>query len=106
MRALPVAAYEPQVFAVPACMPFEHVAAFTIAYRTSNFAVVYRAPVKRGETVLVYGAVPEAMAALFSLYERGLLPVQIDASSPLDRAVEALHELSLRRVQGNVVLTA
>jgi NADPH2:quinone reductase len=213
-------------------MPFEHAAAFTIAYHTSYFALVYRAPVKPGETVLVHGAaggvglsavqiakalgarvlatagspekrafvkaqgadevydsrepswveqvmratngrgvehiydpvggdifdlslkaiafsgnlhvigfasgkipncamnrvllknislvglhwgayqlrdpgkVPEAMAALFSLYERGLLPVQIGASFPLDRAVDALQEISLRRVQGKVVLTA
>ena len=227
-----VVAYEPQVFAIPETMPFEHAAAFTIAYHTSYFALVYRAPVKPGETVLVHGAaggvglsavqiakalgarvlatagspekrefvkaqgadevydsrepswveqvlratngrgadhiydpvggdvfdlslkaiafsgnlhvigfasgkipncamnrvllknislvglhwgayqlrdpgkVPEAMAALFSLYERGLLPVQIGASFPLDRAVDALQEISLRRVQGKVVLTA
>lgn len=50
--------------------------------------------------------VPATTAALFSLYERGHLPVQIGASSPLDRAVDAQQEISLRRVQGNVVLTA
>jgi NADPH2:quinone reductase len=227
-----VVAYEPQVFAIPDVMPFEHAASFTIVYHTSYFALVIRAPVKPGETVLVHGAaggvglsavqiakalgarvlatagspekrafvkaqgadevfdsresnwveqvmratdgrgadhiydpvggdvfdlslkciafsgnlhvigfasgkipncamnrvllknislvglhwgayqlkdpgrVPEAMAALFSLYERGLLPVQIGATFPLDRAVDALQEISLRRVQGKVVLTA
>jgi NADPH2:quinone reductase len=227
-----VIAYEPQVYVIPEVMPFEHAAAFTIVYHTSYFALVYRAPVKPGETVLVHGAaggvgvsavqiakalgarvlatagspekrefarrqgadevfdsrdagwveqvmsatggrgadhiydcvggdvfdlslkciafsgnlhvigfasgkiptcamnrvllknislvglhwgayqlkdpgkVPEAMAALFSLYERGLLPVQIGATFPLERAVEALQEISTRRVQGKVVLTA
>ncbi|MDB4985749.1 MAG: hypothetical protein JWN04_927 [Myxococcaceae bacterium] len=230
--ATQVIAYEAQVYAIPEVMPFEHAAAFTIVYHTSYFALVYRAPVKPGETVLVHGAaggvgvsavqiakalgarvlatagspekrafakqqgadevfdsrdsswvqevmratdnrgadhiydpvggevfdlslkciafsgnlhvigfasgtipncamnrvllknislvglhwgayqlkdpgkVPEAMTALFGLYERGLLPVQIGATFPLERAVEALQEISARRVQGKVVLTA
>jgi NADPH2:quinone reductase len=48
--------------------------------------------------------VPEAMAALFALYEQGHLPVQIGGTFPLERAVDALAELSSRRVQGKVVL--
>jgi NADPH:quinone reductase len=227
-----VVAREPQVFEIPASMPFEHAASFTVVYHTSYFALVYRAPVKPGETVLVHGAaggvgvsavqiakalgarvlatagsadkrefvkaqgadevfdshgtdwveqvmratdgrgadhiydpvggdvfdlslkciafsgnlhvigfasgkipncamnrvllknislvglhwgayqqkdpskVPEAMAALFALYEKGLLPVQIGATFPLDSAVQALSEISQRRIQGKVVLTA
>jgi NADPH:quinone reductase len=49
--------------------------------------------------------VPEAMGALFAMYERGALPVQIGGCFPLERAVDALRELSGRRVQGKVVLT-
>lgn len=227
-----VVAYEPQVYVIPDVMPFEHAAAFTIVYHTSYFALVLRAPVKPGQTVLVHGAaggvgvsavqiakalgarvlatagssekrefvkaqgadevfdsrdagwveevmratngngadhiydpvggdvfdlslkciafsgnlhvigfasgkipncamnrvllknislvglhwgayqikdpgkVPEAMAALFGMYERGLLPVQVGATFPLDRAVDALQEIQTRRVQGKVVLTA
>jgi NADPH2:quinone reductase len=227
-----VAALEPQVFAIPDVMSFEHAAAFTVVYHTSYFALVYRAPVQEGQTVLVHGAaggvglsavqiakalgarvlatagspekrefvksqgadavfdsrdkgwveqvlaatdnrgadhiydpvggdvfdlslkciafsgnlhvigfasgtipscamnrvllknislvglhwgayqlkdpgkVPEAMAALFAMYERGQLPVQVGATFPLERAVDALAEVSGRRVQGKVVLTA
>lgn len=227
-----VVAYEPQVYVIPDVMPFEHAAVFTIVYHTSYFALVIRARVKPGQTVLVHGAaggvgvsavqiakalgarvlatagspekrefvkaqgadlvfdsrhagwveqvlsattgrgadhiydpvggdvfdlslkalafsgnihvigfasgkipncamnrvqlknvslvglhwgayqrkdptkVPEAMAALFSMYERGLLPVQIGATFPLDQAVDALQEIQTRRVQGKVVLTA
>jgi NADPH2:quinone reductase len=230
--ATQVAAFEPQVFKIPDVMSFEHAAAFTIVYQTSYFALVYRAPVREGQTVLVHGAaggvglsavqiakalgakvlatagspekrafvkaqgadavfdsrgdgwvegvlkatggrgadhiydpvggelfdlslkciafsgnlhvigfasgsipscamnrvllknialvglhwgayqlkdpgkVPEAMAALFALYEKGQLPVQIGKAFPLERAVDALAELSGRRVQGKVVLTA
>jgi NADPH2:quinone reductase len=229
--ATQVSAFEPQVYKIPDVMPFEHAAAFTIVYQTSYFALVYRAPVHAGQTVLVHGAaggvglsavqiakalgavvlatagspekrafvkaqgadmvfdsrdpgwvdgvnratggrgadhiydpvggevfdlslkciafsgnlhvigfasgtipscamnrvllknislvgvhwgayqlkdpgkVPEAMAALFALYERGLLPVQIGKAFPLERAVDALAEVSGRRVQGKVVLT-
>jgi NADPH:quinone reductase len=230
--ATQVSAFEPQVYKIPDAMPFEHAAAFTIVYHTSYFALVYRAPVQEGQTVLVHGAaggvgvsavqiakalgarvlatagsaekrefakaqgadlvfdsrdngwveqvlkatnnrgadhiydpvggdvfdlslkciafsgnlhvigfasgtipncamnrvllknislvglhwgayqlkdpakVPEAMAALFAMYEKGQLPVQIGKTFPLESAVEALAEVSSRRVQGKVVLTA
>jgi NADPH:quinone reductase len=230
--ATQVSAFEPQVYKIPDAMPFEHAAAFTIVYHTSYFALVYRAPVHEGQTVLVHGAaggvgvsavqiakalgarvlatagspekrefakaqgadlvfdsrdngwveqvlkatnnrgadhiydpvggdvfdlslkciafsgnlhvigfasgtipncamnrvllknislvglhwgayqlkdpgkVPEAMAALFAMYEKGQLPVQIGKTFPLESAVEALAEVSSRRVQGKVVLTA
>jgi NADPH2:quinone reductase len=230
--ATQVAAFEPQVFKIPDVMPFEHAAAFTVVYHTSYFALVYRAPVHEGQSVLVHGAaggvglsavqiakalgakvlatagspekrefvkaqgadlvfdsrsndwvegvmkatggrgadhiydpvggevfelslkciafsgnlhvigfasgtipncamnrvllknislvglhwgayqlkdpgkVPEAMAALFALYEKGQLPVQIGKTFPLEDAVDALAEVSGRRVQGKVVLTA
>lgn len=230
--ATQVLAREPQVHAIPASMPFEHAAAFTVVYHTSYFALVYRAPVHPGQTVLVHGAaggvglsavqiakalgarvlatagssekrafvreqgadevfdsrdkgwvdevlratggrgadhiydpvggevfdlslkciafsgnlhvigfasgtipscamnrvllknislvglhlgayqekdpgkVPEAMAALFAMYERGQLPVHIAATFPLEQAVEALGQITSRRVQGKVVLTA
>lgn len=50
--------------------------------------------------------VPAAWAALLGMYDRGLLPVQIGATFPLDRAVDALQEIQPRRAHGKVVLTA
>ena len=54
--ATQVRARESQVFAIPDAMPFEEAAAFTVIYHTSYFALVYRAPVRPGQTVLVHGA--------------------------------------------------
>jgi NADPH2:quinone reductase len=45
-----------QVFALPDAMSFEHAAAFTVVYGTSYYALVFRAPVLPGQTVLVHGA--------------------------------------------------
>ncbi len=224
-------AAEASVFVIPETMPFEHAAAFTIVYHTSYFALVIRAPLQAGQTLLVHGAaggvglsalhiaralgarvlatagsaekrafvkaqgadevfdsrdpawvegvlkatsgkgadhvydpvggdvfdlslkciafggnlhvigfasgtipncamnrvllknislvglhwgayqykepqrIPEAMAALFAMYERGQLPVQIGGSFPLERAPEAMAEIASRRAQGKIVLT-
>jgi len=224
-------AREQQVFRIPDSMPFEHAAAFTIVYQTSYFALVLRAPVHEGQTLLVHGAaggvglsavqigkalgarvlatagsaekrelvkqqgadevydsrdpswvdavlkatggkgadhiydpvggdvfdlslkciafsgnlhvigfasgtipncamnrvllknislvglhwgayqqkdpakVPESMAALFAMYERGQLPVQIGGSFPLERAADALREIASRKAAGKIVLT-
>ena len=54
--ATQVRAREAQVFALPESMPFDEAAAFTVIYHTSYFALVYRAPVRPGQTVLVHGA--------------------------------------------------
>lgn len=51
------------------------------------------------------GKVPEAMAALFEMYEQSQLGVIIGARFPLERGVEALQEIAQRRIQGKVVLT-
>ncbi len=222
---------EHNVFKIPASMPFEHAAAFTIVYHTSYFALVYRAKVSPGQTLLVHGAaggvgvsavqigkalgakvigtagseekrafvkslgadvvldsrdpawvervlaetdgkgadhiydpvggevfdrslkciafggnlhvigfasgtipscamnrvllknvslvglhwgaykekdpqkIPEAMSALFAMYEEGKLPVQVSATFPLERAAEALAVIASRKAQGKVVLT-
>jgi NADPH2:quinone reductase len=229
--ATQVLAREAHVFKIPDAMPFDHAASFTIVYQTSYFALVYRAPVRPGQTLLVHGAaggvgvsavqigkalgarvlatagseekrafalaqgaelafdsrdpswvdqvlkatngqgadhiydpvggevfdlslkciafsgnlhvigfasgtipncamnrvllknvslvglhwgayqqkdpekVPEAMTALFGLYERGLLPVQIGGRFPLEQAARALAEIASRRVTGKIVLT-
>jgi NADPH2:quinone reductase len=220
-----------QVIKIPDVMPFEHAAAFTIVYQTSYFALVFRAPLIAGQTLLVHGAaggvglsalqigrtlgarvlatagseekrafvkaqgadvvfdsrdpswvegvmeatqgkgadhiydpvggevfdlslkciafggnlhvigfasgtipscamnrvllknislvglhwgayqqkdpekVPQAMRALFTMYEAGKLPVQIGGRYPLERAADALAEIASRRAQGKVVLT-
>jgi len=41
---------------MPDAMPFEHGAAFGIVYQTSYFALVYRANLRPGETLLVHAA--------------------------------------------------
>lgn len=51
------------------------------------------------------GKVPQAMAALFEMYTRGALPVQVGKTFPLERAVDALQEIAGRRAQGKIVLT-
>ncbi len=44
------------VYRMPDSMPFEHGAAFGVAYQTSYFGLVYRANVQPGETLLVHAA--------------------------------------------------
>jgi NADPH2:quinone reductase len=51
-----VAVAAERVFVLPDGMSFEHAAALTVVYHTSYFALVYRAPVQPGQTVLVHGA--------------------------------------------------
>ncbi len=51
-----VLAPEQAVFRIPDAMPFDHAAAFTLAYHTAYFALVLRAPVRAGQTLLVHGA--------------------------------------------------
>jgi NADPH2:quinone reductase len=46
----------PEVVRMPASMSFEHGAAFGIVYQTSYFALVHRAALRRGETLLVHAA--------------------------------------------------
>lgn len=45
-----------QCLPVPAAMPFEHAAAFAFTYGTTHHALIDRAALKAGETVLVLGA--------------------------------------------------
>ncbi len=45
-----------QVMPLPAGMPFDHAAAFILTYGTTHHALVDRAQLKAGETVLVLGA--------------------------------------------------
>lgn len=51
-----VLAPEQRVFRIPDAMSFEHAAAFTLVYQTAYFALVLRAPVRAGQTLLVHGA--------------------------------------------------
>ena len=51
-----VAVRADRVFVLPDAMSLEHAAALTVVYHTSYFALVYRAPVQPGQTVLVHGA--------------------------------------------------
>lgn len=46
----------PLVHPIPDAMPFDEAAAFTIVYQTSYFALVHRAPLIPGQTLLVHGA--------------------------------------------------
>lgn len=47
---------EDRVHVLPDAMPFEHAAALTVVYHTAYFALVYRAKLEPGQTVLVHGA--------------------------------------------------
>ncbi|MFT3923420.1 MAG: NADPH:quinone oxidoreductase family protein [Myxococcales bacterium] len=47
----------------------------------------------------------EAMRALFGMYERGQLTIEVSATYPLERAAEALDQITTRKVQGKIVLT-
>ncbi len=47
---------EDRVHVLPDAMSFEHAAALTVVYHTAYFALVYRAKVEPGQTVLVHGA--------------------------------------------------
>lgn len=51
-----VAAVEGRCIPIPAHMPFDHAAAFTMTYGTSYYALKQRAALSAGETLLVLGA--------------------------------------------------
>ena len=46
---------EKQAFQVPETLPVEHAAGFLMTHQTSYFALVHRAALKPGETLLVHG---------------------------------------------------
>jgi NADPH2:quinone reductase len=46
-----------------------------------------------------------AMGALFGMYERGELMIEVSGTYPLEQAPEALDQILTRRVQGKIVLT-
>ena len=48
--------------------------------------------------------IPQAMRALFALYERGLVTPLVSSQYPLARAAEALEEIASRRSVGKVLL--
>jgi NADPH2:quinone reductase len=50
-----LAAPDAALFPIPAAMPDDHAAAFLVTYQTSYFALVHRAQLRAGETVLVHG---------------------------------------------------
>lgn len=54
--ATKVAAGEKNVFKIPDAMPFDQAASLGIVYQTAYFALVYRANLQAGETLLVHAA--------------------------------------------------
>jgi NADPH2:quinone reductase len=48
--------------------------------------------------------IPEAMAALFAMYERGEVTPVVSSTYPLAEAAQALEEIASRRSIGKVVL--
>ena len=89
--ATQVRAEAAQVFAIPANMPFEHAAAFTVVYHTSYFAFVYRARVEPGQTVLVHGAAGGVGVSAVQIAKALGARVLATAGSPEKRAfVESL----------------
>jgi NADPH2:quinone reductase len=50
-------------------------------------------------------AVRSAMQALFAMYAKGQLALEVSATYPLEQAAEALAQISSRKAQGKIVLT-
>jgi NADPH2:quinone reductase len=98
LAMLPYGAYasqalasERQVFALPEAMPFDHAAAFTVVYHTSYFALVFRAPVRPGQTVLVHGAAGGVGLSAVQIAKALVARVLATAGSPDKRELARAH---------------
>jgi NADPH2:quinone reductase len=83
------------VYRIPDVMPFEHAAAFTIVYHTSYFALVYRAPLLPGQTLLVHGAAGGVGLSAVQIGRALGARVLATAGSPEKRAFAIEHGAEL-----------
>jgi NADPH2:quinone reductase len=84
--ATEVVAPADRVYAIPEKMTLEHAAALTVVYHTSYFALVFRAPVQAGQTVLVHGAAGGVGLAAVQIAKALGARVLATAGSPDKRA--------------------
>ncbi|MFV0512170.1 MAG: NADPH:quinone oxidoreductase family protein [Jhaorihella sp.] len=92
--------------AIPGTMPFEHAAAFPIAYGTSHVALHHRARLQPGETLLVTGAaggvgltaveIGKLMGARVIAQARGPDKLRIARAAGADHLVDAGEDLRAR----------
>lgn len=88
-----------RVFKLPEGMPFDHAAAFQIAYGTSHVALGYRANLKPGETLVVLGAaggvgltaveIGKRMGATVVAVARGADKLEVARRAGADHLIEA-----------------
>lgn len=76
---------------MPARMSFEHAAAFGVVYQTSYFALVYRAAIQPGETLLVHAAAGGVGLAAVQIGRALGARVLATASSPAKLAIARQH---------------
>ena len=87
---------------LPDAMPFEHAAAFQIAYGTSHVALDYRARLQPGETLLVLGAaggvgltaveIGKLMGATVIAVARGAAKLDVARQAGADHVIDAETE--------------
>jgi NADPH2:quinone reductase len=89
-----------RVIAMPAGMPFEHAAAFLMAYGTSHHALIDRAALRSGETVLVLGAAGGVGTAAIQIAKaagaRVIAAASTDDKMALCRAIGADEAINYR----------
>jgi NADPH2:quinone reductase len=76
---------------IPAAMPFDHAAAFTMTYGTSYYALKQRASLRRGESLLVLGAAGGVGLAAVELGKAMGAAVIAAVSSPEKLALARAH---------------
>jgi len=79
------------VVRMPDAMSFEHGAAFGVVYQTSYFALVYRAALQRGETLLVHAAAGGVGLAAVQIGKALGARVLATAGSPAKLAIACEH---------------
>lgn len=92
---------------LPAAMPFDHAAAFMIAYGTSHLALGHRARLQAGETLLVTGAaggvgltaveIGKAMGARVIAVARGADKLAVAQAAGADHLIDSDTTPDLRR---------
>jgi NADPH2:quinone reductase len=82
---------ESAVVRLPDSMPFEHGAAFGIVYQTSYFALVHRAALRPGETLLVHAAAGGVGLAAVQIGKALGARVLATAGSPAKLAIALEH---------------
>src|SRR5439155_315327 len=99
---------------MPESMSFAEGASFPIVYPTSYVGLVFRAGLRRGETLLVHAAaggvgiaavqIGKALGARVALYREGKVEPVVYRTYPLEELPAALEALGSRQSYGKVVV--